>query len=70
MVRDSSEYFRNNYTKFYNEVFFPTLKKEGVKTIIGLGDTFEDRKKMNILGIIANFIIIILSNYFLLPFHI
>ena len=51
MVRDSSEYFRNNYTKFYNEVFFPTLKKEGVKTIVGLGDTFEDRKKMNILGI-------------------
>lgn len=51
MVRDSSEYFRKNYTRFYNEVFFPTLKEHGVKTIVGLGDTFEDRKKMNILGL-------------------
>ena len=50
-LRNSSHYFRDNYTKFYNDVFFPTLKKEGVKTIVGLGDTFEDRKQMNLLGL-------------------
>lgn len=51
MVRDSSQYFRDNYTKFYENIFFPTLIEQGVKTIVCLGDTFEDRKKMNILGL-------------------
>lgn len=50
-IREASEFFRDNYTRFYNETFFPTLKEHGVKTIIGLGDTFEDRKKMNLLGL-------------------
>lgn len=50
-LRGSSEYFRDNYTEFYNKVFFPTLLDQGVKTIVGLGDTFEDRKNMNLLGL-------------------
>lgn len=50
-IREASEYFRKNYTKFYKNTFFPTLLSQDVKLIIGLGDTFEDRKKMNLLGL-------------------
>ena len=33
--------------KFYDDVFFPTLEKEGIDTIIDLGDTFDNRKSMD-----------------------
>jgi metallophosphoesterase superfamily enzyme len=39
--------FWNYFQKFYDEVFFPTLEKEGVHTIIDLGDTFDNRKSMD-----------------------
>ncbi len=37
------EYFQ----KFYDDVFFPTLEKEGVRVIFDLGDTFDNRKSMD-----------------------
>ena len=52
-VRDSSEYFIENYRKFYTNVFFPYLKEHGITTILCLGDTFEDRRKLNINGLQA-----------------
>jgi DNA repair exonuclease SbcCD nuclease subunit len=30
--------------KFYNDTFFPTLEKEGITTVIDMGDTFDSRK--------------------------
>lgn len=33
--------------KFFKEVFFPTLKKEGIKTILHMGDLFDRRKFIN-----------------------
>ena len=36
--------FWNYFQKFYDEIFFPTLEKEGVKVIFDLGDTFDNRK--------------------------
>ena len=35
------------FQKFYDDIFFPTLEKEGVGTIIDLGDTFDNRKSMD-----------------------
>ena len=35
------------FQKFYDNVFFPTLEKKGVSTIIDLGDTFDNRKSMD-----------------------
>ena len=29
---------------FYNDVFFPTLEKEGITAVIDMGDTFDSRK--------------------------
>jgi len=39
--------FWNYFQKFYDDVFFPTLKKEGVKVVFDLGDTFDNRKSMD-----------------------
>ena len=50
-IRESSQYFRDNYTEFYTKTFFPYLLENCIKLIICLGDTFEDRKKMNLLGL-------------------
>ena len=45
--RKGSLPFWNYFQKFYDNVFFPTLEKEGVRTIIDLGDTFDNRKSMD-----------------------
>ena len=50
-VRDSSEFFMENYRKFYSKTFFPYLIENDIKTILCLGDTFEDRRKLNINGL-------------------
>ena len=50
-VRDSSEYFIQNYEKFYTNTFFPYLVDNDIKLIICLGDTFEDRRKLNVYGL-------------------
>ena len=42
--RKGSIIFWEYFLKFYDEVFFPTIEKNNIKTIIDLGDTFDDRK--------------------------
>lgn len=42
--RKGSVAFWEYFKKFYDDVFFPTLEKMGVKTVIDLGDTFDNRK--------------------------
>jgi len=39
--------FWNYFQKFYDDIFFPTLEKEGITTILDLGDTFDNRKSMD-----------------------
>jgi len=39
--------FWNYFQKFYDEIFFPTLEKEGIKVVFDLGDTFDNRKSMD-----------------------
>ena len=42
--RKNSKLFHDYFLKFYDEVFFPALEKEGITTIIDMGDTFDSRK--------------------------
>jgi len=42
--RKNSKLFHDYFLKFYNDVFFPTLQREGITTIINMGDTFDSRK--------------------------
>ena len=43
-VRKNSKLFHDYFLKFYEDVFFPTLEKEGIDTIVDMGDTFDSRK--------------------------
>ena len=45
--RKGSLAFWNYFQRFYDEIFFPTLEKEGIKTIFDLGDTFDNRKSID-----------------------
>jgi len=42
--RKNSKLFHDYFLKFYNDIFFPTLEKEGITTVIDMGDTFDSRK--------------------------
>jgi DNA repair exonuclease SbcCD nuclease subunit len=46
-ARNDSTHFLDYYEKFYNEVFFPTLRTNGIDTVLILGDTFDRRKYVN-----------------------
>ena len=46
-ARKTSQYLHDYFEKFYNEVFFPTLDKHNVKTIIHMGDCFDNRKSID-----------------------
>ena len=46
-ARSDSIPFDNFFAKFYTETFFPHLEREGIKTIIHLGDVFDRRKFIN-----------------------
>ena len=42
--RKNSKIFHDYFLEFYNNVFFPYLEKEGITTVIDMGDTFDSRK--------------------------
>jgi len=42
--KKGSKLYHDYFLKFYEEVFFPTLEREGITTILDLGDTFDNRK--------------------------
>ena len=46
-ARGDSALFHEYFMKFYDNIFFPTLEKEGIDTVIDLGDTFDNRKSVD-----------------------
>ena len=46
-ARKNSKLFHDYFLKFYNDVFFPTIEKEGIKTVVDMGDTFDNRTGVN-----------------------
>lgn len=53
-IRNSSDIFLDNAAKFYNETFFPYLKKHNIKQILHLGDYYDNRKAINIKALYHN----------------
>ena len=47
-VRNDSIAFMDNSKKFLDEVFFPTIKREAIQTVVHLGDLVDRRKYINI----------------------
>ena len=40
-ARKNSKLFHDYFLKFYEDIFFPTLIKEGITTIVDMGDTYD-----------------------------
>ena len=43
-ARKGSKLFHDYFEQFYKDVFFPTLDKEGIDTVIHMGDAFDSRR--------------------------
>ena len=46
-ARNDSQVFSNYFAKFYENIFFPTLEKRGIRTVIHMGDIVDRRKFIN-----------------------
>ena len=46
-VRSNSDIFLKEYEKFFEGFFFPYARENGIKRVINLGDTWEDRRSIN-----------------------
>ena len=46
-ARNDSLIFTDFFRKFYENIFFPTLKERGIKSVIHLGDVVDRRKFIN-----------------------
>jgi len=50
-ARKNSKLFHDYFLKFYEDIFFPTLIKEGIDTIVDMGDTFDSRKGVDFVSL-------------------
>lgn len=46
-ARKFSKQFHDYFLQFYNEIFFPYLEENDIKTVIDLGDTFDNRNYLD-----------------------
>ena len=46
-ARKGSKHLHDYFEKFYNDIFFPTLEKEKITTVIHMGDIFDSRKSID-----------------------
>jgi predicted phosphodiesterase len=49
--KKSSRNLHDYFELFYKNIFFPTLEKEGIKTVIHMGDAFDNRKSIDFWGL-------------------
>ena len=47
-ARKSSKILHDYYGKFYKDVFFPYLKEHKIDTVIDMGDTFDNRRTIDL----------------------
>ena len=47
-ARKGSKHLHDYFKKFYDEIFFPYLEESGIKTVIDMGDTFDNRRSIDL----------------------
>ena len=47
-ARKGSKFLHDYFKKFYDEVFFPYLKENDIKVVIDMGDTFDNRRNIDL----------------------
>ena len=50
-ARKGAEYINNYFQKFYDDIFFPYLKENKIDTIIDMGDTFDNRRNIDLASL-------------------
>lgn len=53
-ARDGRAIFHDFFQKFYENTFFPTLKAEGIKHVLHLGDLFDRRKYIDYFSLMRS----------------
>lgn len=51
LVRNGSKSFSEYFEKFYENIFFPYLLNNNIKTVVQLGDIFDNRKQTHLQGL-------------------
>ena len=49
--KKGSKHFHDYFELFYKNVFFPTIEERGIKTVIHMGDAFDNRKGIDFWGL-------------------
>ncbi len=47
-ARKGSKFMHDYFEKFYNDVFFPYLKENKITTVVDMGDTFDNRRSIDL----------------------
>ena len=47
-ARKGSKFLHEYFKKFYDEIFFPYLEESGIKTVIDMGDTFDNCRSIDL----------------------
>ena len=47
-ARKGSVLFHEYFQKFYEDIFFPAIAREGITTLIDMGDTFDNRRNIDL----------------------
>ena len=47
-ARKSSKFLHDHFEKFYNQIFFPYIEENGIDIVIDMGDTFDNRRSIDL----------------------
>ena len=50
-ARKSSKFFHDYFRRLYDDIFFPYLKENKITTIVDMGDTFDNRRAIDLWAI-------------------
>ena len=50
-ARKGASYINNYFQKFYDDIFFPYLQENKIDTIIDMGDTFDNRRNIDLASL-------------------
>jgi len=50
-ARKGADYIHSYFQKFYDDVFFPYLEENNIDTVIDMGDTFDNRRNIDLASL-------------------
>ena len=50
-ARKGAAYIHNYFKKFYDDIFFPYLEKNKIDTVVDMGDTFDNRRNIDLASL-------------------